>query len=119
MNDDINKSYYKIRDAAEIVGVATSTLRYWETEFPEIKPKRSTSGARYYTPDDLEKLRMIHYLVKVKGLKLEAAKEQMRSSRNSSSREMDVIRKLEKIKGEMKQLMKALSKRAQDENFPE
>lgn len=100
-----------------MIGVAPSTLRYWESEFPGLSPMRSTSKIRYYTSADIEKLRMIHYLVKTKGLKLEAAKEQMRVNSRNVEHTMEIINRLEEVKLEMKSLLKAFSKRVQDEMF--
>lgn len=114
MPDSIDKQYYKIRDAAEIIGVAPSTLRYWESEFSCLSPMRTASKARHYTPEDIEKLRKIHYLLKVKGLKLEAAKEQMRVNARNIDHTMEVIARLEEVKSGLKGLLGALGKRAQD-----
>lgn len=61
---DISKKYYKINEVAEILNIPESTLRYWEKRFTIIKPKRTESGRRMYTPDDIEKIRMVYYLVK-------------------------------------------------------
>lgn len=108
---DLTKKYYKIKDAAEIVGVSQPTLRYWESEFPEIKPFRSTTNIRYYTPDDIETLRIIYYLVKIRGLKIEAAKEQMRLNRKNITKRMDVIDKLYDIRDELELMLKSLEKR--------
>ena len=115
--ENIDKQFYKIRDVAEMIGVAPSTLRYWESEFPGLSPMRSTSKIRYYTSAEIENLRMIHYLVKTKGLKLEAAKEQMRVNSRNVEHTMEIINRLEEVKLEMKSLLKAFSKRAQDEMF--
>ena len=52
---DISKKYYKINEVAEILNIPESTLRYWEKRFTIIKPKRTESGRRMYTPDDIEK----------------------------------------------------------------
>ena len=78
--DSLDKKFYKISEVAEILGIPASTLRFWEKSFTVIKPKRNSHGTRFYTPADLEKISMIHYLVKEKGLKLEAAQEQIRSN---------------------------------------
>ena len=48
--DSIEKKYYKIREVAELTGMAPSALRYWETQFNIIKPKRNAKGSRFYTP---------------------------------------------------------------------
>lgn len=111
MGNDLSKKYYKIKDVAEILNVSQPTLRYWEMEFPEIKPFRSTSNQRYYTPDDINTLRMIYFLVKVKGLRIEAAKEQMRMNTKNISRRLDVIDKLNDVRDELEMMLRALEKR--------
>lgn len=56
---DIQKKYYKIREVAEILGLPQSTLRFWESHFTIINPKRNDKGTRFYTASDIEKLRMV------------------------------------------------------------
>ena len=107
----LTKKYYKIRDVAEILNVSEPTLRYWEQEFPELKPMRSPSNLRFYTPDDIQILRIIYYLVKVRGLKIEAAKEQMRLNSRNITKRMDIINKLQDVKDELKLMLGALEKR--------
>ncbi len=108
---DLTKKYYKIKDAAELIGVSQTTLRYWESEFPEIKPYRSATNLRYYTPDDIETLRIIYYLLKIRGLKMDAAKEQMRLNRSNITKRMDIIDKLQDVRDELEMMLKALEKR--------
>ena len=76
--DELDKKYYKISEVADILAIPASTLRFWEKNFTVIKPKRNDHGTRFYTPADIDKIAMIHYLVKERGLKLEAAQEQIR-----------------------------------------
>ena len=66
MKNDLNKKYYKIREVAEILNIPASTLRFWEGQFTIIKPKRNEHGTRFYTPSDIETIKMVHYLVKEK-----------------------------------------------------
>ena len=81
MNDDLDKQYYKIKEVAEMLGLPQSTLRFWEKEFPTlIKPMRSAHQQRYYRAQDIEKLRMLQYLIKDKGLKIDAARTYLRSN---------------------------------------
>ena len=107
--DALDKDYYKIKDVAELIGVPQSTLRYWEKEFPECSPRRSATNIRYYTPADIETLRIIHFLLKVRGLKLDAAKEQLRVNRHNVSRRMEVIDRLGQVREELVNLRKALN----------
>lgn len=107
----LTKKYYKIKDVAEILDVSQPTLRYWESEFPQIKPMRGTSNQRYYTPEDIETIRAVHYLVRVRGLHVNAAKEQMRLNSKNITRRMDVIDRLNDVKEELQMILGALTKR--------
>ena len=75
--NDLDKKFYKISDVAEILGVPASTLRFWEKQFTIIKPRRNAKNIRFYTPQDIETIRKVYYLVKEKGLKLEQATLEM------------------------------------------
>lgn len=108
---DLNKKYYRIRDVADFLGVPQATIRYWEIEFPEISPARTPTGIRQYTPADIETLRIIHYLIKVKGLKVDAAKLQMKLNRDNISKKLKVIGELEDLRAELEVMLKALTKR--------
>lgn len=112
MKDELNKQYYKIKEVAEILGVPQSTLRFWEKEFPNvIKPMRSSKNLRYYRPSDIENIRIINFLIKDKGLKIEAAKEYLRSNPKNVSRVPEVIAQLEEVSAELKGLLRALGGR--------
>lgn len=108
---EFDKQFYKIRDVAEILGVNTSTLRYWEDEFPEVKPHRSAKNQRYYRPDDIRTLQIIHYLVKVKGLRIEAAKQELAANRKNISRRVEAIDLLKETRSQLKEILSALNKR--------
>ncbi|MCM1290975.1 MAG: MerR family transcriptional regulator [Prevotella sp.] len=106
-----DKLYYKIKDVSEMLGVPQSTLRFWEKEFPSAKPSRSSHNIRYYRPEDIEQLRIIHYLVKIKGLKIDAAREQLRVNRQNISRRIEVINRLTDVRNRLDLLLKSLNKR--------
>lgn len=109
--DDLSKKYYRIGDVADFLNVPQATIRYWEIEFPEISPARTPTGIRQYTPSDIETLRIIHYLIKIKGLKMEAAKTQLKLNRNNISKKLKVISELHDIRSELEVMLKSLSKR--------
>lgn len=109
----LGKQYYKIKDVAEMLGVQQSTLRFWEKEFDCLNPRRSASNVRYYTPANIEMIRVISYLLRNRGLKLEAAKEQMRHNRGNVSRRIRAIERLENVRDTLSSLLKSLNVRAQ------
>ena len=111
MENNIDKKYYKIRDVAEMLNLMPSTLRYWESEFPECSPRRSATNQRYYTTENIETLRIIKYLLKTKGLRMEAAKEQLRTNRKNIYKRVEVIDLLTKTRNELQEMLSALKKR--------
>lgn len=111
MGNELTKRYYKIKEVSELLNVNQSTLRFWESEFPEIKPMRSETNRRYYTPSDIETLRIIKFLLKDKGLKIESAKEQLHLNRHNVTKRMKIIDDLNNVKEELNLILKGLAKR--------
>lgn len=107
--DSLDKKYYKISEVAEILGLPASTLRFWEKSFTVIKPKRNDHGTRFYTPADIEKIAMIHYLVKDRGLKLEAAQEQIRLNPQGIERRAQAVNRLRQMRARVLQLLDSLN----------
>lgn len=106
----LHKKYYKIREVAELVGLPASTLRFWEAQFPEqLRPKRNDGGQRFYTPADIEVVRMLQYLIKEKGLKLDAAKQQLKANPQGVIRRYQTIARLQHARNTLQGMLKALN----------
>ena len=56
---EIKKLYYKIGEVAEMFNVNTSTIRYWESEFDVLRPRKSSKGNRMFTERDLRYLQVV------------------------------------------------------------
>ena len=98
---ELDKKFYKIGDVSDILGIPESTLRYWETQFTIINPKRNKKNIRYYTPHDIEIISRVYYLVKEKGLKLDAAQAQIRHNRDGVDKRFDAIEQLKGIRAQL------------------
>lgn len=61
---DIPRLYYSIGEVSEMVGQEPHVLRYWESEFDVLSPRKNRAGRRVYTEDDIETIRRIHHLLK-------------------------------------------------------
>ncbi len=107
--ESIDKKYYKIREVSEIIGVPLSTLRFWEKEFTIIKPRRNEHGTRFYTASDIEKIRMVVYLVKEKGLKISAAQEQIKNNHSGVSTHARAVERLKAVRAELKAMLDAMN----------
>lgn len=110
MADNTTKKYYKISEVSEIVGLPMSTLRFWESQFTAINPKRNDRGTRFYTPRDIEVIRMIAFLVKTKGMKLDAAQEEIKRNRDGVAKRFEAIDSLKKVRDELQLMIDALHK---------
>ena len=103
------KLYYSIKEVAEMFGLNESTLRYWETEFPYLKPKTSgPAKIRQYKEKDIEQIRLIHNLVKVRGFKLAAAKKIINSNRDGADKRAEVLTRLLGVRDELQALKKQM-----------
>ena len=69
------KLFYSIGEVAILLKVNSSLIRFWETEFKQIKPKKNKKGDRFFTKKDIELLQTIYDLVKNKGFTLDGAKK--------------------------------------------
>lgn len=115
--DELNKRYYKISEVADILGLPASTLRFWENKFTVIKPRRNDKGTRFYTPKDIETIKMIYFLVKEKGLKLDAAQEQIRHNHSGVSKRFEAVERLKAVRGKLQLMLDALNKQSKYQNF--
>ena len=74
-----DKLYFKIGEVSELLGVEPYVLRYWETEFPVLQPKKSGTGHRLYRRKDVELLLRIKHLLKEKRYTIEGARQSLQS----------------------------------------
>lgn len=72
-----NKLYFKIGEVSELLGVEPYVLRYWESEFPSLSPKKSGTGHRLYRRKDVELLLQIKHLLYEKRFTIEGARQWM------------------------------------------
>jgi DNA-binding transcriptional MerR regulator len=83
-----DKLYFKIGEVAKIVGVEPYVLRYWETEFPMIRPGKSGSKHRLYRRRDIETLLEIKRLLHQERYTIEGAKKRLKSMASPPAREV-------------------------------
>ncbi len=85
----VRKLYHSIKEASRLVGVEQYVLRYWEGEFPQLKPKRSRGGTRAYTSKDIKLLLLIKRLLYEDGYTIEGARKKLRSLKPTTQIEID------------------------------
>jgi DNA-binding transcriptional MerR regulator len=109
-----DKMFFKIREAAEIVGVKPHVLRYWETEFPQLSPQKNRNGQRVYTRKDIETALNIRNLLHVERFSIAGARARLRKKRELSSRK----KKLLGARDDLAEILRAMEGDFKDNHGP-
>lgn len=98
--DDIlfKKQYYSIGEVAGMFRENQSLIRYWETEFDILKPRKNRKGDRFFRPVDVKNLVMIYDLLRRRKFTIEGAKDFLKNNKKAEEK-FCMIQSLEKIKG--------------------
>jgi len=97
--DDIlfSKQYYTMRAVAEMFRVNQSLLRFWETEFDILQPRKNKKGDRYFRPVDIKNLHLIYHLLRQRKYTIEGAKEFLKKNKKAEER-FEAIQRLQEIR---------------------
>ena len=95
---EIEKLYYSIGEVSEMFNVAPSLIRFWESEFEIIQPKKNRKGNRQFTKEDIDNVRTIYHLVKEKGFTLQGAKEMLKNDTQSVKDKMEMMDSLRRVR---------------------
>ena len=101
------KLYYTTQEVADMLGVPLSTIRYWTTEFAVLK--KTDKRHQQYTDKDIEKLKRIYVLMKVQKVKIEVAKETLRSNPHDENPKTLILEKLLAVKEELTTLKQKIN----------
>jgi DNA-binding transcriptional MerR regulator len=113
MGDKDRERYYRIGEVAKLTSLPAYTIRYWEQEFPELRPRKSRTGRRLYNDDDLDLVRKIKNLLHEQGYTIRGARELLTKSEANPNipgqdREARLLHKLHKIRRHLEELKKLL-----------
>lgn len=92
-----SKQYYGIGEVASMFKVNTSLIRYWETEFDILKPRKNGKGDRFFRPDDIKNLQIIYHLLRQKKYTIEGAKDHLKNNKKSKEK-FEMIKQLDQLK---------------------
>jgi len=114
-NNIPDKLYFKIGEVAKLADVPTHVLRYWETEFPDIRPKRANSRQRLYRRKDVELILQIKTLLHGQGYTIAGARKALKDGgktpavkKNKKPTAEQFAKKLTAIKEQLQELQKLL-----------
>ena len=94
----IEKLYYSIGEAARMLEVPVSTVRFWENEFDILKPMKNKKGNRLFTPADIKNLKIIHHLLKEEGMTLLGVKKKLTGKWDETDYKFEINESLQRIK---------------------
>jgi DNA-binding transcriptional MerR regulator len=107
----LEKHYYSIGEVAEIFDVATSLIRYWDSEFSTLRPSKSKKGDRKFKKKDIEQLNLIYNLVKDRGFTIDGARKEITLLKKKQLNKREIVKELtflrQRIQGLQLQLAKA------------
>jgi DNA-binding transcriptional MerR regulator len=104
----VEKLYYSISEVAEMFDVSQSLIRFWETEFPILQPRKNKKGNRLFSKTDIDNFRAIHHLVKEKGLTLEGARKALKANPAKTMDNVGISSQLKDIRQFLDELLKSL-----------
>ena len=107
--DDIlfKKQYYPIGEVAAMFRENQSLIRYWETEFDILQPKKNRKGDRFFRPVDIKNLVLIYDLLRRRKFTIEGAKDYLKKNKKAEEK-FAMIQSLEKMKGFLLELKASL-----------
>ena len=93
--------FYTIQEVADHFAVNVSLLRFWEKEFENIRPKKTTGGTRQFTREDIQQVEVVYHLVKDKGMTLDGARQTLKTKKDDETKRVEAIARLTEIKKEL------------------
>lgn len=102
---DHEKRYYSIGEVAERIGVPASKIRYWDGEFPHLKPLKNNRGERRFTAKHLTQLRQINDLVHGRGFTVEGARRELAAMRDWPADKAEAIARLTAVRDRLRELL--------------
>jgi DNA-binding transcriptional MerR regulator len=105
----MEKLFYSISEVAEMFSINQSNLRFWEKEFKQLKPKRNDKGTRFYSPEDIQVIKQITYLVNEQKLTLDGARRKLSQKKDVVAKQQEIAERLKTIRTELLGISNALS----------
>lgn len=104
----IRKLYYSISEVSEMTGLAAHVIRYWETEFEELAPKKNRAGNRVFTERDIAVILHLQQLLRRDKYTIEGAKQVLRSESGRHRPVGEFTRELLELRAFLSELLKKL-----------
>ena len=94
----VEKLFYQIGEVAEMFSEPVSTIRFWEKQFEILRPKKNKKGNRLFMQDDIKNLKIIHHLLRERGMTLDGAKKYLKNNRDETDYRLEIADTLRSIR---------------------
>ena len=106
---EAEKIYYSLRETEKETGIPASTLRYWEKQFEELRPRKDGHGNRYYTRADQELIKRIKYIRdELKITRVEAIRKELKGNAKRSNERQAALEIMLRVKEELCEIRKLI-----------
>lgn len=109
---EIRKLYFSISEVSEITELKQYVLRYWETEFPMLRPQKNRAGNRTYRQNDIGTVLTIKDLLYNQKFTIEGARQRLKSAKSTDGSTAENVEQyktvIRRIKGELKEILQVL-----------
>ncbi len=97
----IEKVFYSIGEVADLFGVNTSNIRFWENEFDILKPHKNNKGNRMFTKEDIENLKIIYHLLKERGMTIKGAQKKLKENKEDTLQNYEIVSRLQEVRQQL------------------
>ncbi len=109
LDSGITKLYYTIGEVANLVDEEAHVLRYWETEFEGLRPRKNRAGKRVYTKDDIDTVFRIRHLLRDEKFTIDGARQALKKGKRQGSGASEEVAELKEIKGFLEKMLDRIS----------
>ncbi|MGE5347909.1 MAG: MerR family transcriptional regulator [Actinomycetota bacterium] len=94
----VEKLFYQIGEVSEMFSEPVSTIRFWEKEFDILRPRKNNKGNRLFMQEDIKNLKLIHHLLRNRGMTIEGAKKYLKENRSDADYRLEIADTLRNIR---------------------
>ena len=105
LDNGITKLYYTIGEVAEMVEEEAHVLRYWETEFDRLRPRKNRAGKRVYTKDDIDIVFRIRHLLRDEKFTIDGARQALKKEKADAKAVPDSVQELHEIRSFLQKML--------------
>lgn len=105
LDSGITKLYYTISEVANLVDEEAHVLRYWESEFDSLRPRKNRAGKRVYTRNDIDVVFRIRHLLRDEKFTIDGARQSLKKGRKADVITLSSLQELKEIRSFLEKIL--------------